>query len=492
MVVENVDFSTLDREIIAYSGIKTELLVLKNLLKNKTDSDSREMLERLKREAEEKKQVIQQEIKNLSKKIEKLDNKEKQNENKRLERIIATIDEETKNVDQLYKEIVESLWSSLGQSTTSVSQASTFSAGDKNIFQKAWWWIWDQLRDIFSGDERKEKPLINSLRVLWFAATWVSAAALINDDEDDNNKEKSEWEENEDNSESEWEDEWKSFWNSWFWKALKWLWIWSAAGGWIYFLGKKFNWWWSSEDQTDDKKDNQADGKKDNDSNWKTDNGKQGNKQQEFKEKPKESDIVSIKDFIPDIKYDLVYATSNNSFRTVIYKDGESSLKLRYDAIEKLIKVQESLKEQWLELKIWDAYRDHDAQVMLRNNYKGPDTPANPKSNNVAIPVGVKYFHPGQRVWKNWTWSHHWTWKAVDLTLVDSSTWKELLMPTWFDDFSWKAGWANVNKNKDSEAFKNAYKLRDAMKKAGFYTIGSERWHYQTDAPRSPAPEVAH
>ena len=197
----------------------------------------------------------------------------------------------------------------------------------------------------------------------------------------------------------------------------------------------------------------------------------------ESKEKdPKDDDKVFIKEYIPDIKYDLVYATKNNSFWTEIYSDGESNLKLEYDAVKKLAKAQEILKKDGLELKIWDAYRPDDAQFKLWDNYKWPQWI---KKSNVAEPKRVN----GKRVGS----SHHWTWKAVDLTLVDSSTWKELEMPTCFDDFSWKARWESFIKNKDKKT-ENAFKLRYAMEQAWFYTIPSEWWHYQTDEPKNKAP----
>ena len=194
----------------------------------------------------------------------------------------------------------------------------------------------------------------------------------------------------------------------------------------------------------------------------------QSNKEKQEKE-PWNSEIVSLKEYIKDIKFDLKYATADNSFWLKIYPDGESNLKLQYEAIKKLADVQESLKKQWYQLKIWDAYRPTEAQQKLYDNYKWP---ASTKSSNVAKP---------------WT-SHHWTWKAVDLTLIDSN-WNEVEMPTGFDDFSWKATWNSVNKlPKDDPKRKNAYILRDAMEKAWFHTISSEWWHYQIDMPKTEAP----
>ncbi len=188
----------------------------------------------------------------------------------------------------------------------------------------------------------------------------------------------------------------------------------------------------------------------------------------ESKEKePNDSEIVSIKKHLPEIKYDLKYATTDNSFWwKIIYPDKESNLKLRFDTIKKLIKAQEILKKQWYELKIWDAYRPKEAQQILYDNYKWP---AATKSSNVAKP---------------WT-SHHWTWKAVDLTLIDSN-WNEIEMPTKFDDFSGNAKRDKMSTSNSKR--KNAMILRKAMEQAWFYTIASEWWHYQTDQWKSTLP----
>ena len=186
---------------------------------------------------------------------------------------------------------------------------------------------------------------------------------------------------------------------------------------------------------------------------------------------PKDTEIVPLKNYISDIKYDLKYATNDNSFKTKIYPDWESNLKLRYDAVQKLMKAQETLKSQWYELKILDAYRPKDAQQKLYDNYRWPSST---KGSNVAYP---------------WT-SHHGTWKAVDLTMVDSN-WNEVEMPTWFDDFSWKATWSSINKlGSNNVKRKNAYILRKAMEQAWFYTISSEWRHYQIDKWKSTLSHV--
>ena len=187
----------------------------------------------------------------------------------------------------------------------------------------------------------------------------------------------------------------------------------------------------------------------------------------ETKEKEPKDGKVSIEKYIPGIKYDLKYATTDNSFWwKIMYKKAASEyLRMTENAVKKLSKAQEILKKDGLELKIWDAYRPKDAQQKLWDNYKWP---SKTKRSNVAVP---------------WT-SHHWSWNAVDLTLVDSSTWKELPMPTKFDDFSWKAHWDSFSKKND-EKTKNAIKLRRAMEQAWFYTITSEWWHYQTDKWKS-------
>lgn len=226
-----------------YLNIKKQLEDLKNELKDKSDPEGWEKAENLNKEAKKKEEEIKTAIDNLRKSTLNESDEEK------IKEIEKTLETEKEQVSKLSEEILSWLRSS-SKETSSSFPKSTDSTKKKNIFQKAWWWVWEQRDDVWSSEKWKEKAWTNTLRTLWFTVTWVWAVALAYEwikrlrnwafwKKKKNGDNKSDTEKKDKTSEK------KSFWNTWFWKALKWLWFWSAAWGWVYFLGKTFNWRWN-------------------------------------------------------------------------------------------------------------------------------------------------------------------------------------------------------------------------------------------------------
>jgi D-alanyl-D-alanine dipeptidase len=75
--------------------------------------------------------------------------------------------------------------------------------------------------------------------------------------------------------------------------------------------------------------------------------------------------------------------------------------------------------------------------------------------------------------------SRHNRGAAVDVTLVDIKTGKELPMPTAHDDFTPKA--ASDFGLLPAELLKNRTLLHEAMKKRGFSPLPSEWWHFDAE-----------
>ena len=166
---------------------------------------------------------------------------------------------------------------------------------------------------------------------------------------------------------------------------------------------------------------------------------------------PEDNKIVSVKDYIKDIKLDMRYATTNNFTWQKIYEDADA--KLRYWTIKKLKVAQDELMGKWYSIKIWDAYRPQSAQKKLRSVRPDPTLVARPEK-----------------------WSAHTRWNTVDITLVKSD-WTEIPMPSEFDDNNKK----KVDRNYSDltpEQRNNAKMLEDAMKKAWFNWYDKEWWHY--------------
>jgi D-alanyl-D-alanine dipeptidase len=161
--------------------------------------------------------------------------------------------------------------------------------------------------------------------------------------------------------------------------------------------------------------------------------------------------LVDLEKKIPGIVLDIRYATSNNFTHQTIYHAPKAFL--RKPVAEALVKVQQELKGNGIALKIYDAYRPYAITIKFFEVY--PDT------TFVASPK---------------TGSRHNRGCAIDLTLIDLKSGKELEMPTAFDDFTEKA--MHNYKNLAQKALQNRQILRDVMSKHGFIPYESEWWHY--------------
>lgn len=148
----------------------------------------------------------------------------------------------------------------------------------------------------------------------------------------------------------------------------------------------------------------------------------------------------------------LRYTTADNFFKAAFYPAAARAL-LRPQTAEKLAKVQADLKASGLALKVWDAYRPLSVQRAMWKTL--------PDARYVADPAKGGRHNRGA---------------AVDVTLVDAATGKELAMPTAHDDFSEKAG--AFFKLVPPEAFKNREKLQQVMTRHGFAIFESEWWHF--------------
>lgn len=161
--------------------------------------------------------------------------------------------------------------------------------------------------------------------------------------------------------------------------------------------------------------------------------------------------FVRIKDYVPGVVLDIKYATKQNVFYEKLYKRPHAFIRL--PAARSLEKVQEELKRHGLGLKIYDGYRPYS--VTCRMWDKIPD----------SIYMG-----------KPWRGSRHNRGIAVDLTLVNLKTGKELLMPTPFDALVY-ASHPDFMGLHDS-VIKNRQILISTMAKYGFSVSAREWWHF--------------
>jgi zinc D-Ala-D-Ala dipeptidase len=162
--------------------------------------------------------------------------------------------------------------------------------------------------------------------------------------------------------------------------------------------------------------------------------------------------MVELKTIMPDIQYDLRYATTNNFMHQRVYKNGRNTF-LRLVVARALARVQHDLNEKNLSLKIWDAYRPFSVTEKMWALIKDERYVADPKKG-----------------------SGHNRGIAVDLTIVDRTTGKELDMGTGFDNFTDSAH--QDFKDLPAEILNNRTLLKTVMEKYGFVALETEWWHF--------------
>jgi D-alanyl-D-alanine dipeptidase len=164
-----------------------------------------------------------------------------------------------------------------------------------------------------------------------------------------------------------------------------------------------------------------------------------------------DNELIEIKKAIPSIVLDIRYATKNNFMQQVMYKQARAFA--RKPVVEHLKKIQEILKAQGYGLKIFDAYRPYAITLAFWEKASDKNFVANPAKG-----------------------SKHNRGCAVDLTIIDLKTGKDVPMPTPYDSF---AAEASPHFEKLSpEIIKNRDFLIATMQANGFKVIYNEWWHF--------------
>jgi len=163
------------------------------------------------------------------------------------------------------------------------------------------------------------------------------------------------------------------------------------------------------------------------------------------------NELVEIKKAIPTIKLDIRYATRNNFMQQVMYKQARAFA--RKPVVAALKKIQKELNKKGYGLKIFDGYRPYAITVEFYKKASDKNFVANPAKG-----------------------SKHNRGCAVDLTLINLKTGKELVMPTPYDSFS--AAAAAKYEKVSPEARKNRDFLIAIMGKYNMNVLENEWWHY--------------
>jgi D-alanyl-D-alanine dipeptidase len=163
--------------------------------------------------------------------------------------------------------------------------------------------------------------------------------------------------------------------------------------------------------------------------------------------------MVELKSLVPELRYDLRYATENNFMGRLMYPRNTRHSYLRKPVAEALARVQADLAEKGYGLKIFDAYRPYAVSVAfweLVGDERFVANPAKGSGHNRGI--------------------------AVDLTIIEKSTGNELDMGTGFDNFSDTAHHDFTALSQ--QVLDNRKLLRETMEKYGFARYPAEWWHY--------------
>jgi D-alanyl-D-alanine dipeptidase len=171
--------------------------------------------------------------------------------------------------------------------------------------------------------------------------------------------------------------------------------------------------------------------------------------------------LVDVRAVEPAISVEMRYVTDNNFTGAPLPGYLANRAYLRREAADALARVQRGMRAAGLGLKVFDAYRPARAtqamvdwttragrEDLLRDGYI-----ASRSRHNLGL--------------------------AIDLTLVELVTGRELDMGTPFDTFSSSAHTANAS----GAVAANRQTLKAAMEREGFTNYDQEWWHFSFSVP---------
>jgi D-alanyl-D-alanine dipeptidase len=174
--------------------------------------------------------------------------------------------------------------------------------------------------------------------------------------------------------------------------------------------------------------------------------------------------LIDVHAFDPSIVVDMRYATTNNFTGSILPGYEANRAWMHRDAARSLARVQRTLERDGLGLKIFDAYRPVRATLAM--------VAWTQRTNRTAL---IRDGYIADR-------SRHNLGVAVDLTLIERPSERELDMGTPFDTFTEAAHSANAT----GTALANRQRLARAMAAEGFAAYDKEWWHfsYTVELPR--------
>jgi D-alanyl-D-alanine dipeptidase len=167
----------------------------------------------------------------------------------------------------------------------------------------------------------------------------------------------------------------------------------------------------------------------------------------------REAHLIELIKLDKTIKLDIRYATANNFMGRKVYPEARAFL--QKPAAKSLIRVHKKLKKQGLGLVIYDGYRPWTITKLFW------DSVAPEYRTFVADPAKGSKHNRGC---------------AVDLSIFDLKTGKEVPMPSGYDEFSERASPKYTGGTEEER--RNRDLLRKLMEAEGFIVNENEWWHF--------------
>jgi D-alanyl-D-alanine dipeptidase len=167
----------------------------------------------------------------------------------------------------------------------------------------------------------------------------------------------------------------------------------------------------------------------------------------------REAHLIELNKLDKTIKLDIRYATPNNFMGRKVYPEARAFL--QKPAAKAVVRVHKELKRQGLGLVIYDGYRPWTITKLFWESVEQE------YRKFVADPAKGSKHNRGC---------------AVDLSIFDLTTGKDVPMPSGYDEFSERAS-PKYTGGTDEER-RNRDLLRSLMEAEGFVVNDNEWWHF--------------
>jgi D-alanyl-D-alanine dipeptidase len=169
----------------------------------------------------------------------------------------------------------------------------------------------------------------------------------------------------------------------------------------------------------------------------------------------RQPDLVELIKLDPTLRLDIRYATANNFLHRPVYKQARAFL--QRPAAEAVVRAQRALASKGYGLLIFDGYRPWAVTKVFWDSASEEER----RIEFVANPQNGSRHNRGC---------------AVDLSLCDLKTGREIKMPSTYDEFSERAYPEYAGGTAEERATRDL--LRQVMEAEGFTVYKAEWWHF--------------